>query len=168
MNIPFDSLWLEMPETSEVARFLEGPQPRSHELLRAFRIFWEFVRGFRRMHFIGPCVTVFGSARFGEDHPYYRIAREIGMRLAQAGFAVMTGGGPGVMEAANRGARDVDGRSIGCNIRLPKGEGAGPGGGARGWRGGGRAGGRLPPVAPGTSTAARSAATPACRRSSGR
>jgi len=120
MNVPFDSLWLEMPETSEVARFLEGPQPRSHELLRAFRIFWEFVRGFRRMHFIGPCVTVFGSARFGEDHPYYRIAREIGMRLAQAGFAVMTGGGPGVMEAANRGARDVDGRSIGCNIRLPK------------------------------------------------
>jgi uncharacterized protein (TIGR00730 family) len=120
MNVPFDSLWLEMPETSEVARFLEGPQPRSHELLRAFRIFWEFVRGFRRMHFIGPCVTVFGSARFGENHPYYRLAREIGMRLAQAGFAVMTGGGPGVMEAANRGARDVGGRSIGCNVRLPK------------------------------------------------
>ena len=88
MNVPYDSLWLEVPETSEVARFLEGPQPRSQELLRAFRIFWEFVRGFQRMHFIGPCVTVFGSARFGEGHPYYRIAREIGMRLAQAGFAV--------------------------------------------------------------------------------
>ena len=119
MNVPFDSLWVE-PESSEVARFLEGPQPRRHELLRACRIFWEFVRGFRRMHFLGPCVTVFGSARFAEDHPHYRIAREIGMRLAQAGFAVMTGGGPGVMEAANRGARDVGGRSIGCNIRLPK------------------------------------------------
>ena len=120
MSVPSDSLWVEMSESPEVARFLEGPQPRSFELIRAFRIFGEFVRGFRRMHFIGPCVTVFGSARFGEDHPYYRIAREIGMRLAQAGFAVMTGGGPGVMEAANRGARDVDGRSIGCNIRLPK------------------------------------------------
>jgi uncharacterized protein (TIGR00730 family) len=120
MNVPFDSLWLEMSEAPEVAQFLEGPQPRGFELARAFRIFWEFVHGFRRMHFLGPCVTVFGSARFGEDHPYYRTAREIGMRLAQAGFAVMTGGGPGVMEAANRGARDVGGRSIGCNIRLPR------------------------------------------------
>ena len=69
---------------------------------------------------LGPCVTVFGSARFGEGHPYYRIAREIGMRLAQAGFAVVTGGGPGVMEAANRGARDVGDHSIGCNILLPR------------------------------------------------
>ena len=120
MNVPFDSLWLEVPESPEVSKFLEGPQPRRHELIRAFRIFLEFVRGFRRMHFLGPCVTVFGSARFGEDHAYYRLAREIGMRLAQAGFAVMTGGGPGVMEAANRGARDVGGRSIGCNIRLPQ------------------------------------------------
>ncbi|MEK6810742.1 MAG: TIGR00730 family Rossman fold protein [Candidatus Thermoplasmatota archaeon] len=120
MNVPFDSLWLEVSESPEVARFLEGPQPRSFELIRALRIFSEFVRGFRHMHFLGPCVTVFGSARFGEDHAYYRIAREIGMRLAQAGFAVMTGGGPGVMEAANRGARDVGGRSIGCNIRLPQ------------------------------------------------
>jgi uncharacterized protein (TIGR00730 family) len=120
MSVPSDSLWVEMSESPEVARFLEGPQPRSFELVRAVRIFAEFVRGFRRMHFIGPCVTVFGSARFGEDHAYYRIAREIGMRLAQAGFAVMTGGGPGVMEAANRGARDVGGRSIGCNIRLPR------------------------------------------------
>jgi uncharacterized protein (TIGR00730 family) len=120
MNVPFDSLWLEMDESPEVARFLGGPQPRGFELVRAFRIFWEFVHGFRRMHFLGPCVTVFGSARFGEEHSYYRTAREIGMRLAQAGFAVMTGGGPGVMEAANRGARDVGGRSIGCNIRLPR------------------------------------------------
>src|SRR3972149_836278 len=120
MNVPFDSLWLEVPESPEVSKFLEGPQPRRHELLRAFRIFREFVRGFQRMHFLGPCVTVFGSARFGEDHAYYRLAREIGMRLAQAGFAVMTGGGPGVMEAANRGARDVGGRSIGWNIPLPQ------------------------------------------------
>src|SRR3972149_589915 len=89
MNVPFDSLWLEMPETSEVARFLAGPQPRSHELLRAFRIFWEFVRGFRRMHFIGPCVTVFGSAGLGENHPYYRIAREMGMRLVEFLLAIL-------------------------------------------------------------------------------
>lgn len=120
MSVPFDSLWLETPEIPEVSRFLSGPQPRGSELIRALRIFSEFVRGFRRMHFIGPCVTVFGSARFGEDHAYYRTAREIGMRLARAGFAVMTGGGPGVMEAANRGARDVGGRSIGCNIHLPR------------------------------------------------
>src|SRR3970040_2821945 len=97
----------------EEQRLLLGPQDRSSELVRVLRIAWEFVRGFRRLHFLGPCVTVFGSARFGEGHAYYRLAREIGMRLAQAGFAVMTGGGPGVMEAANRGARDVGGGSIG-------------------------------------------------------
>ena len=67
----------------------------------------------------GPCVTVFGSARFGEDHPHYELAREIGRRVARLGFTVMTGGGPGMMEAANRGARDVGGRSVGCNIELP-------------------------------------------------
>jgi len=78
------------------------------------------MRGFRALHFVGPCVSVFGSARFGEGHAYYPIAREIGARLARAGFTVMTGGGPGLMEAANRGARDAGGRSIGCNIELPK------------------------------------------------
>jgi uncharacterized protein (TIGR00730 family) len=77
------------------------------------------LRGFRALHFVGPCVTVFGSARFPETHPYYALGREIGGRLAEAGFTVMTGGGPGLMEAANRGAREAGGRSIGCNIRLP-------------------------------------------------
>jgi uncharacterized protein (TIGR00730 family) len=104
----------------EVRRFLQGPQPRRKELVRAVRIFLEFIRGFRALHFVGPCVTVFGSARFKEDHPYYTLGRQVGRELAQAGFTVMTGGGPGIMEAANRGARDVGGRSVGCNIELPQ------------------------------------------------
>jgi uncharacterized protein (TIGR00730 family) len=79
----------------------------------------DFIRGFRVLHFVGPCVTIFGSARFGETHPYYAIAREVGRRMSLIGFTVMTGGGPGLMEAANRGARDIGGRSVGCNIELP-------------------------------------------------
>jgi uncharacterized protein (TIGR00730 family) len=99
--------------------FFAGPRSRLEELLRACRIFFEFIKGFRALHFVGPCVTVFGSARFGDDHRYYRLARETSAHVARAGFTVMTGGGPGIMEAANRGARDVGGRSIGCNIVLP-------------------------------------------------
>jgi uncharacterized protein (TIGR00730 family) len=104
----------------EATRFLEGPQPRGFELMRATRIFFELLRGFRTLHFVGPCVTAFGSARFKDGHPYYSLGRELGRELAKAGFTVMTGGGPGVMEAANRGAKDVGGRSVGCNIQLPK------------------------------------------------
>ena len=100
-------------------RFLEGPDRRGHELLRAIGIFFEFVKGFRGLHFVGPCVTVFGSARYGEDHPHYKLGRAMGARLAETGFTVLTGGGPGIMEAANRGAKDVGGRSVGCNIVLP-------------------------------------------------
>ena len=103
----------------EEIRFLEGPQTRSFELARAVRIFLEFMRGFRALHYVGPCVTVFGSARFKADHPYYDMARDLGARLARVGFTVLTGGGPGLMEAANRGAREAGGRSIGCNIELP-------------------------------------------------
>ncbi|HXX47919.1 MAG TPA: TIGR00730 family Rossman fold protein, partial [Myxococcota bacterium] len=76
---------------------MHGPQPRGSELVHALRIFAECVKGFRRLHFVGPCVTVFGSARFHEDHPYYLLARELGAKLADAGFTVMTGGGPGIM-----------------------------------------------------------------------
>ena len=83
------------------------------------RILREFLRGFRVLHFVGPCVTVFGSARFTEDHSYYGVARRVGSRLSDVGFTVMTGGGPGIMEAANRGAKDAGGYSIGCNIALP-------------------------------------------------
>ena len=101
-------------------RFLMGPQSRGFELSFAVRIFLEFIRGFRALHFVGPCVTVFGSARFTEEHRYYAAAREVGRLLAEAGFTVMTGGGPGIMEAVNRGAKDAGGRSVGCNIQLPK------------------------------------------------
>ncbi len=99
--------------------FLDGPQSRFGELMRAFRIFGEVIHGFRKLHFVGPCVTVFGSARFEEEHPYYQLGRQVGAELAKAGFTVMTGGGPGVMEAVNRGAQEVGGRSVGCNIVLP-------------------------------------------------
>jgi uncharacterized protein (TIGR00730 family) len=101
-------------------RFFQGPQPRGFELGKALRIFCELMRGFRTFHFLGPCVTVFGSARFREGHPHYALAREVGARLCRAGFTVMTGGGPGLMEAANRGAREAGGGSVGCNIELPQ------------------------------------------------
>ncbi|HEY0195465.1 MAG TPA: TIGR00730 family Rossman fold protein [Kofleriaceae bacterium] len=100
-------------------KFLSGPRPRGSELRYAVDVFREMVRGFRKLHFVGPCVTVFGSARFEPGHPYYELARQTGAELAGAGFTVMTGGGPGVMEAANRGARDAGGGSVGCNIILP-------------------------------------------------
>jgi hypothetical protein len=112
--------WGKAPTPTEEIHFLRGPQRRGSEFLRVLRIGSELVRGFRALHFVGPCVTVFGSARFDETHRYYALAREIGARLAQEGFTVMTGGGPGLMEAANRGAKDVGGRSVGCNIELPK------------------------------------------------
>jgi uncharacterized protein (TIGR00730 family) len=103
--------------------FLEGPQKRKWELWTLMRIIRDFIRGFRMLHFVGPCVTVFGSARFKEDHTYYEMAREVGGRLSDIGFTVMTGGGPGIMEAANRGAKESGGHSIGCNIILPQEQG---------------------------------------------
>src|SRR5450755_1069971 len=99
--------------------YLDGPQSRSFELAFAWKVFRQILAGNRALHFVGPCVTVFGSARFKEDHPYYALARELGAKLAEAGFTVMTGGGPGIMEAANRGAKDAGGYSVGSNITLP-------------------------------------------------
>jgi uncharacterized protein (TIGR00730 family) len=98
---------------------LQGPHARRRELSLLLRAVMDFLRGFRILHFVGPCVTVFGSARFGEGHQSYTQARSLGRRLAEMGFTVMTGGGPGLMEAANRGAKDAGGRSVGCNIKLP-------------------------------------------------
>lgn len=112
--------WGKSANSRDEIRFLEGPRSRGLEFGTAFKILFQFIKGFRALHFVGPCVTVFGSARFREDHPYYKLAREVGALLAEAGFTVMTGGGPGVMEAANRGAKDIGGRSVGCNIELPR------------------------------------------------
>jgi uncharacterized protein (TIGR00730 family) len=99
--------------------YLDGPKSRGYELGFAWRVFMQFIKGFRALHFVGPCITVFGSARFKEDHPYYIKAREFGKRIAELGFTTMTGGGPGIMEAANRGAFENNGKSYGCNIQLP-------------------------------------------------
>jgi uncharacterized protein (TIGR00730 family) len=99
-------------------QFLEGPQNRWKDFKYAVSVFFEFIKGFRALHFVGPCVTVFGSARFKEDHPFYKQAREIAGEIAKLGFTIITGGGPGIMEAANRGAKDVGAKSVGCNIIL--------------------------------------------------
>lgn len=99
--------------------FLDGPHSRLKELKFAFLTMVELIRGFRALHFIGPCITIFGSARFKEDHPYYEMTRQAASAFAKLGFTIMTGGGPGLMEAANRGAKEVGGRSVGCNIKLP-------------------------------------------------
>src|SRR5882762_2306678 len=99
--------------------YLEGPKSRGYELLFSIKVWAQFIKGFRNLHFVGPCITVFGSARFKEDHIHYQQAREFGKRIAGIGFTTMTGGGPGLMEAANRGAYESGGMSIGCNIKLP-------------------------------------------------
>ena len=111
--------WGKATRTPEERHFLVGPRLRREEIARLFRILSDFMRGFRALHFLDPVVTVFGSARFPESHRYYALAREVGRQLAEAGFTVMTGGGPGTMEAANRGAREGGGTSVGCNIELP-------------------------------------------------
>jgi hypothetical protein len=100
--------------------FLAGPRRRFKEFYSVLGIAWEFIRGFRALHFAGPCVTVFGSARFHEGNPYYDLTRRVGEGLARLGFTVMTGGGPGVMEAASRGAKEAGGYTVGCNIVLPE------------------------------------------------
>lgn len=107
------------PFTQEEKKFLSGPRTRWQELKYTLGIVVQFIKGFRALHFLGPTVTVFGSARFDENHRYYLLAREVSAELARQGFAIMTGGGPGIMEAGNRGARDVGGVSVGCNIVLP-------------------------------------------------
>jgi len=129
MNVPIannasaeldrNSLFLTASPTLADEILLEEPRSRIREFITLVRVMRDFIRGFRVLHFVGPCVTVFGSARIRSDNPYYELARNMGAAIAQLGFTVMTGGGGGIMEAANRGAKDVGGRSVGCNIQLP-------------------------------------------------
>jgi len=107
-------------DSSSEKIFLEGPRSRIQEFIFSVKVLFEFIRGFRVLHFVGPCVAVFGSARVEENTEFYMDARQMGAGLSNLGFTVVTGGGPGIMEAANRGARESGGISIGCNIRLPK------------------------------------------------
>lgn len=107
------------PELNSEIKFLEGPQSRWEEFKFTIKVVVEFIKGFRALHFVGPCVTIFGSARFKDGHPYYDITEELSGKIAKLGFTIMTGGGPGIMEAANKGAKAVGGRSVGCNIVLP-------------------------------------------------
>ena len=112
----------ELPKTgpaAEEAAFLTEVRSPEKEIARLERIHNEFIKGFRELYHLGPAVTVFGSARFKERHPYYQLALEVGKELAKAGFATLTGGGPGIMEAANRGAFEAGGTSYGLNILLP-------------------------------------------------
>lgn len=107
-----------MTQPKSEIQFLRGPQSRWEELKFTLKSLREFVRGFRALHFVGPCVTFFGSARFAENHEYYAMTRAAAAEIAKLGFTIMTGGGPGLMEAANRGAKDAGGKSVGCNIVL--------------------------------------------------
>ena len=105
--------------SKDESAFVQGPLSRFRELLFVFKVLLSFIKAFRKMHFIGPCVTVFGSARFGPEMDHYQDAERIGAAMAKLGFTVMTGGGPGIMEAANKGAYEAGGYSVGCNIVLP-------------------------------------------------
>ena len=109
---------LNLIEGAERA-FLRGRGQRSDDVEAAVGMFLEILHGFERLNVPDPCVTVFGSARIAEGNPVYEMARALGASLAREGYAVMTGGGPGLMEAANRGAKEAGGYSVGCSIRLP-------------------------------------------------
>ncbi|TDE42118.1 TIGR00730 family Rossman fold protein [Flavobacterium rhamnosiphilum] len=114
---------MEKPRQYRLSRseslFVRGPLTRLKNLFFTFKVQYNFIRAFQKMHFIGPCVTVFGSARFGPETAHYKNAERIGAEIAKLGFTVMTGGGPGIMEAANKGAYEAGGYSVGSNIVLP-------------------------------------------------
>lgn len=118
MNQPLNPGSMFIPPVADRV-LLGGPRSRFQEARLLSSVALDFLKGFRTLHFVGPCVTVFGSARTPVDTPYYDLARKMGSAIAEMGFTVMTGGGPGIMEAANRGAKDVGGRSVACNIELP-------------------------------------------------
>lgn len=94
-------------------------ETKAHSSWQIFKIMAEFVQGFETLAKIGPCISIFGSARTQPGHKYYELAMDIAKRLAEEGFGIITGGGPGIMEAANKGASLASGRSVGLNIALP-------------------------------------------------
>jgi uncharacterized protein (TIGR00730 family) len=98
---------------------LQGARHYTTDLWRSYKIWREFRKGFTKLNNVEKCVTFFGSARFPADHEYYQLAYDTAYQIGKAGYAVMTGGGPGIMEAANKGAQDAGALSIGCNIKLP-------------------------------------------------
>jgi uncharacterized protein (TIGR00730 family) len=100
-------------------KFLELSRTLSDEIRDSHKVLSDLWEGITLFSEIKNCVTVYGSARFKENHPYYQLARRMGKTLVENDFTVMTGGGPGIMEAANRGAKEGGGRSLGCNIKLP-------------------------------------------------
>jgi hypothetical protein len=104
--------------TTSEPQLLSGRDSRAKELLRVARISREFIRGFRALHYIPPCVTFFGSARFGESSAFYEPSRDLARRVAKLGYTIVTGGGPGLMEAASRGAKDVGGVTVGATIDV--------------------------------------------------
>lgn len=117
-NDPLD--WGKCPCDQSEELLLAPDRPLVSDFLRLFRITVEIARGFLSFRKLGPCVTVYGSARFKEENGYYQATHKLGFELVKAGFSVVTGGGPGLMEAANRGAKEACGNSIGCNIVLPE------------------------------------------------
>jgi hypothetical protein len=119
MTEPEETSWGKRAQSLRTEKYLKQPSRLWDNLYRTHLIATEFMRGSFMFRNEGPCVTVFGSARFPEDHPFYQLGVDVGAALASAGYTVMTGGGPGIMEAANRGARESGGRSLGCNIKLP-------------------------------------------------
>lgn len=116
---PQATLRQALQQNGHERRFLAGAQSRWDEFTFLLRVVGQFIKAFQTLHFIGPCITVFGSARFTEGHRYYELGRKVGGLISSLGFTVLTGGGPGLMEAANRGAKEHGGLSVGCNIRLP-------------------------------------------------
>ncbi|MCO5143036.1 MAG: TIGR00730 family Rossman fold protein [Oligoflexia bacterium] len=122
---PSNNAFMSNKKTQEEV-FYRYQSSRLTEFLRVVRISFEFIRGFRALHFLGPCITVFGSARFTPEHPMCKFAENLSAHLVRKGFAIMTGGGPGIMQAANKGAYEAGGVSIGCNIELPREQKANP------------------------------------------
>ena len=92
---------------------------KAHDTWQIFKVMAEFVDGFDKLSKIGPCVSIFGSARTLPEHPFYKLAEEIAFKLTKEGYGIITGGGPGIMEAANKGAKTAGGKSVGLNIELP-------------------------------------------------